>query len=124
MNHPDQPSDTAEREAAQPLIQALDQWQAELDPVQRARLAAARHRALAAGRTPARGYGWLAPGLATGLLLALGISFWPQSPLPQPSMPMPAPDRALAVGEPVLGEEALLDEDAEYLLWLASNDAS
>ncbi|MDP3856797.1 MAG: DUF3619 family protein [Stagnimonas sp.] len=107
--------------AIEPLIQALDQWEAELDPVQRARLTAARRRALARRAEPARGFGWLAPALTASVLLALGLSFWPGGGLPP--APVPAVD-TLAVGEPAAADETLMDEDLEYLLWLASDDAA
>jgi len=104
-----------------PVVQALEHWQDELDPVQRARLTAARRRALSASAEGARAYGWLAPALAAGVLLAVGIGFWPQATLPPAAVP---PPESLAAGEAITGDEALIDEDAEYLLWLASNDAA
>lgn len=115
MNPPEDPK------SVEPVIQALEQWQDELDPVQRARLTAARRRALSAPAEGARFYGWLAPALAAGVLLAVGIGFWPQAAV-QP-MAVPTPE-ALAAGEAIGSDEALMDEDAEYLLWLASNDAA
>lgn len=119
MSHdPDRHPDRAD--TVKPVIDALEQWQSELDPVQRARLAAARHRALAVRPAPGRGLGWLAPGLAAGLLLALGVSFWPSPVTPPVAVP---PAAELVAGELLGTDEALLDEDAEYLLWLASDDA-
>lgn len=115
MNKPENP------DAVEPVIQALEQWQDELDPVQRARLTAARRRALSAPAESARAYGWLAPALAAGVLLAVGIGFWPQAAVPPATVPAV---ESLAAGEAVTGDEALMDEDAEYLLWLASNDAA
>lgn len=107
----------------EPVLRALDHWQDEIDPVQRARLAAARRRALAAAEVrPRRAWVWLAPALATGVLLAFGIGFWPQAPMP--SAPPASAIEELAVGQPTMGEEPLQDEDLEYLLWLAADDAA
>jgi hypothetical protein len=107
----------------EPVLRALDHWQDEIDPVQRARLAAARRRALAAAEAqPRRAWVWLAPALATGVLLTFGIGFWPQAPLPVAPV-APALDE-LAIGQPLAGEEPLQDEDLEYLLWLAADDAA
>lgn len=97
-----------------PLIESLDAWEAELDPVQRARLAAARRRALVPAPSPT--LGWLPAALAAGVLLALGVGFWPSASV---VVPEPAP-ASLAAGD----EDALMDEDSDYLLWLASNDAA
>ena len=107
MNRPEQHDDV------EPVIQALDQWQAELDPVQRARLSARSDRA--------RSLGWLGPALAAGVLLALGIGLWPQPAMPPSASPTAG---QLAAGDTLNSDEALMDEDAEYLLWLASDDAA
>lgn len=107
----------------EPVLRALDHWQDEIDPVRRARLAAARRRALAvaeARRRPA--WVWLAPALATGVLLAFGIGFWPQAPRPSAAS-APAIEE-LAVGLPTAGEDPLQAEDLDYLLWLAADDAA
>ena len=115
MNKPDAP------ETVEPVIQALDHWEAELDPLQRARLSAARRRALTTRAEGTGTVGWLAPALAAGVLLALGIGFWPQTAAPP--APVTAPDET-GLSADVGSDEALMDEDAEYLLWLASNDAA
>lgn len=119
MNKPE--NQEAVERPIEPLIQSLEQWQAELDPVQRARLTAARRRALSARTDGARPLVWLGPALAAGVLLALGISFLPQATVPLPVLPTPG---ELAAGDAGNGDEALMDEDAEYLLWLASDDAA
>lgn len=107
----------------EPVLRALDHWQDEIDPVLRARLAAARRRALAASEVkPRPAWVWLAPALATGVLLAFGIGFWPQAPMPS-APPAPAMEE-LAVGLPTAGEEPLQAEDLDYLLWLAADDAA
>ncbi|ROH93063.1 hypothetical protein ED208_00560 [Stagnimonas aquatica] len=122
MNRPTEPHEPPPP-GTEPVLRALDHWQDEIDPVQRARLAAARRRALTVAEAqPRRAWVWLAPALATGLLLAFGIGFWPQAPLPS-APPTPAIEE-LAVGLPTAGEEPLQDEDLEYLLWLAADDAA
>lgn len=108
----------------EPVLRALDHWQDEIDPVQRARLAAARRRALTVTEVQPRSaaWVWLAPALATGVLLAFGIGFWPSAPVPS-APPAPVVEE-LAVGLPASGEEPLQDDDLEYLLWLAADDAA
>lgn len=122
MNRQTEPHE-APPPGTEPVLRALDHWQDEIDPVLRARLAAARRRALAASEAkPRPAWVWLAPALATGVLLAFGIGFWPSAP--GPSAP-PAPIvEELAVGLPASGEEPLQDDDLEYLLWLTADDAA
>ena len=113
MNRPESPDDPR----IAPVVESLQAWEGELDAVQRARLAAARRRALSPA--PARALaGWLAPALAAGVLMAVGLGVWLQAP--GTSMLPAVTPASLAAGD----DEALMEEDSDYLLWLASNDAA
>ena len=102
MSRPEAPDDPRVR----PVVESLQAWEGELDAVQRARLAAVRRRALSPA--PARAAtGWLAPALAAGVLMTVGLGVWLQAP-GTPALPAAAP-ASLAAGD----DEALMDEDSD-----------
>ncbi|MDO9454262.1 MAG: hypothetical protein Q7J29_15590 [Stagnimonas sp.] len=112
----DDPSDLA----ASTAITALRAWEQDVDPVQRARLAAARRRALDAA-SPTRAWPlWDGLALAASLTLAIGLG---RSPAPAGT----PPDAAAQVIElsddnPELLPEGL-DGDLELYLWLDGSEA-
>ena len=105
-----------EDEATRIAVSALRDWERDVDAVQRARLAAARRRALQP--SPATPRYWAGAALAATLLLAVSIGFWPQ--------PQPLADAAVlqAVLESPLPDsdartaELMLDDDLDFYLWL------
>jgi hypothetical protein len=110
MNHQN------EQDTIQRSVEALDDWAAQIDPVQRAKLSAARHRALAATAQGAGGLNvrWLVPACAASLALVMGLGAWHHATAPTPAAPVVATD------------EFLQDEDLDLLLWStgSSDDAS
>lgn len=112
MNTPNQKSPCPPADSA---AEALDRWAAAVTPAQHARLAAARAAAIgASGGTSRRGAHprWIGSALAAGVLLALGLGFWPH-----PAGQAPA-------GATVAAEEQQQDDDLDLLLWMNSDDAS
>ncbi len=114
-------NDTAEDPTTRIAVDALRDWENDVDDIHRTLLVAARQRALAAVNTTGRqSLAWGA-AVAALLVLALGIGFWPQATT--------APDLALLQAtleasyldlEEAQVEELLLDEDLDLYLWLVS----
>lgn len=106
-------------EVADRTVAALRDWEQSLDAVQRARLAAARRRALATRERVAWPL-WGGAALAASLALALGLGFWPRPASPPPldgallQATLEADDFNPADGH----AEVLLDDDVELYLWL------
>ena len=105
-------------------VSVLREWEQGVDAVQSARLSAARRRALATpdavGLFGARRF---APALATALMLAVGVGFWPHPTTAPNVLPMTALAEApeLATADEALDADPLLDADLDLYLWL--NDA-
>jgi len=81
------------------------------------------------GRSPARRFGWpLASALGGACALVLGLGVWWSQPLP---VDTPTTIVALGADDPWDALDALetinltaLDEDSDFFLWLATQDAS
>ena len=107
---------TPEDKTTQIAITALREWENDVDTAQRARLAAARRRALSPAAAAPR-Y-WQGAALAATLLLAVGVSFWPQpqttldTALLQATLEEPLPDAEAHIAE------LMLDDDLDFYLWL------
>lgn len=105
-----------ENEAIHTVVNALRDWEHDVDAVQRARLAAARRRAL--HPSPATPRYWAGAALAATLLLAVGIGLWPQQPpiadaaVLQALLETPLPDIDARTAE------LMLDDDLDFYLWL------
>ncbi|MDR0183341.1 hypothetical protein [Lysobacter arvi] len=89
----------------------------------RARLRVARHAAARpAEREPRRGFNWvLGSGLAAVFAVAIGLQLRPaRTPVPAPSAtPVASTNAAAFDAETAI---AVLDENPDFYLWLASND--
>lgn len=107
---------TPEDDAARIAVTALRDWESDVDAVQRARLAAARRRALSPALVPAR-Y-WQGAALAATLLLSVGVGFWPHSqPGIDPIVLQAVLEQSLP-GADARAAELMLDDDLDFYLWL------
>lgn len=105
-----------EDETTRLAVTALRDWENDVDAVQRARLAAARRRALSPVVRASR-Y-WPGAALAATLLLAVAVDFKPQ---PQPTNDPVVLQALLEV--PLADADArtaelMLDDDLDFFLWL------
>ncbi len=107
----------AEQQLAAHLRGSLDQTLADTDAVARARLAAARRRALDAANVPARRRAplWAGAALAAGVVTALTLQWWPVGDATV--APSTDPD---ALEWLVAEENPELIQDLEFYEWLDS----
>lgn len=111
LRHPDNTFDRAMRELH---AQALTQ----VSPRTRVRLRAARTGA--AHRAPTQGLRWaLATGVVAVFALGIGLQQWRG-----PSSTTDVPTQIAALDAADYGAVAMLDENPDFYLWLASNDDS
>lgn len=102
-------------------VQAVDQ----VSPSTRARLRVARQAATtpAGARAPRRGLGWvLASGVAAVFVLAIGLHLRPLPQAPAVAVAPTAATTAAATSYDADTAVAVLDENPDLYLWLASND--
>lgn len=119
MNPTDPEAPDALDPALRKAVTTLHAWERDVDAVQRARLAAARRRALTpTDARPGLSLAW-GGAIAALLLLALGIGFWPQAPLAPDAALLQATLEASRDDWPAAQDaELLLDEDLDLYLWL------
>jgi hypothetical protein len=107
-----------------PFVEALDDWAQRLDPVQRARLAAARRRALAPAAASRRSM-WAGAALVASLAVAMLVGRWiDAAPATQSNKGL---TEAAWIEIDRAEREALqegLDSDLELLLWLDGAEAT
>ncbi len=124
----DHTRDVSDQYTSEQVVKQLNAEVAALNAVERAKLAAARHRAVS--RLGTRRYGFQAwHGVAATAVLALAVAL----PLWQNSGELTDPDRVVAApGEPdtlfgdlpllATGDDVEFYRDLEFLMWLETQD--